>query len=180
MKLITLGSVLFCCMITGISSAQNLTPIASSSSISFSIKNFGFSTTGTFSGLAATIRFDANNLTRSDFDATVSSASISTGNNTRDRHLRDDDYFDVAHFPHINIKSEQITSGTEPGSYILHGILTIKKTSRKIDLPFTYKKTESGSVFAGKFIINRLDFGVGSNSISLANDVTISLTIAAK
>lgn len=160
--------------------AQNLSPVESSSSVKFSIKNFGFSTTGSFSGIRGQIRFDISDPAQSFFDASISAATISTGNNTRDRHLRGGDYFDVEHFPAIRIKSSTVTSGKTAGSYILHGELTIKNTSRKIELPFTVQKSGSGYVFEGSFKLNRLDYSVGNSSISLSNTVEVFLHIAAK
>ncbi|ULQ54371.1 YceI family protein [Flavihumibacter fluvii] len=160
--------------------AQQLVPVDNESSIRFSIKNFGFSTNGSFKGITGKISFDAANLSRSAFDVSISAGTIETGNNTRDRHLRSDAYFDVEHFPQIFIKSETITSGKQIGSYILHGVLTMKGASRKIDLPFTVKPAASGYIFEGEFTINRLDYKVGSNSVSLSDDATVFLKVSAR
>jgi polyisoprenoid-binding protein YceI len=160
--------------------AQQLTPVDAGSSIEFSINNFGFSTKGSFKGLSGKISFDANDLTRSVFDVSILASSIETGNNTRDRHLRREDYFDVDHFNIITIKSESISTGKQSGSYILHGLLSIKGTSRNIEIPFTVKQTGSGYIFEGTLGLNRLDYKLGSNSLSLADNATVVLKILAR
>jgi polyisoprenoid-binding protein YceI len=160
--------------------AQQLSPADEGSAIEFSIKNFGFTAKGSFSGLSGKILYAPADPLHASFDVHILAKSINTGNNSRDRHLREDDYFDVEHFPQISIKSESITAAKQNGAYILHGILTIKGTSRKIDLPFTVKPEGSGFIFEGSITINRLDYKVGSSSISLADNATVYLKVFAK
>jgi len=161
-------------------SAQQLTPTEQGSAIQFSIKNFGFTAKGSFSGLSGKIIYNPADPLHASFDVHVLANSINTGNNSRDRHLREDDYFDVEHHPKISIKSENITASKQNGAFLLHGILTIKGTSRKIDLPFTVKPEGSGFIFEGSIAINRLDYKVGSSSISLADNATVYLKVFAK
>lgn len=160
--------------------AQQLNPTDEGSSIQFSIKNFGLSTKGSFSGLSGKIIYNPADPLHASFDVHIAANSINTGNNTRDRHLRGDGYFDVEHFPQITIKSENITSADQGGSYILHGSLSIRGNSRKIALPFTIMPAGSGFIFEGSITINRLDYKVGSSSISLADNATVYLKVFAK
>src|SRR5438045_2292765 len=81
------------------SSAQSLVPDDSSSTIQFKIKNLGFTTTGSFSGLAGTITFTPDNLAGCNFDVHVEAATVNTGVEMRDDHLRGSDYFDIKNYP---------------------------------------------------------------------------------
>ncbi len=173
-------AVVCCLLFAKQITAQQFSPADEGSAIQFSIKNFGFTAKGSFAGLSGKIVYTADDPLHATFDVHILAKSINTGNNTRDRHLREDDYFDVEHFPQISIKSENITATKQNGAYILHGILTIKGTSRKIDIPFTVKPEGSGFIFEGSITINRLDYKIGSSSISLADNATVYLKVFAK
>ncbi len=116
-------------------SAQQYTPTDQGSSITFKIKNFGFSVDGTVSGLQGTINFDPNNVPGAAFDVSVDAATINTGNEMRDEHLKKEDYFDVAHYTRIHFISAGVTAA-KGGGYILSGKLTIKQQTRDISIPF--------------------------------------------
>src|SRR4030095_5629180 len=80
---------------------QSLTPADSESSVKFRIKNFGFSVTGSFTGLHGNIDFDPNNLAACHFDVTIDAKTVNTGIDMRDNHLRKSEYFDVENYPQI-------------------------------------------------------------------------------
>jgi polyisoprenoid-binding protein YceI len=171
--------IVFACLHLGKLQSQTLKPDDNASTIRFSIRNFGFNTTGTFKGLSGNISFDPQNIAQAHFDVSISASSINTGNNTRDRHLKAGDYFDVEHFPRIAIQSEIIKPGTVAGSFLLVGDLIIKGVKQKLEFPFTAREVAGGTQFEGSFTINRLDFKVGSNSISMSDNATIVLNVLA-
>jgi polyisoprenoid-binding protein YceI len=160
--------------------AQQMIPADAGSTVKFAIKNFGLTTNGSFKGLAGKIVFNPSDLQHAIFEVSVAANTIETGNKSRDHHLRDDDYFDVANFPQIILRSEKIQSASANNTYLLDGVLTIKGISRKIQFPFTAQPGKEGTVFEGQFTINRLNYKVGSNSISLADNATIQLKVTAK
>jgi len=157
--------------------AQNYSPIDKESKIEFKIKNFGFNSGGSFSGLKGKIHFEPSNLPASNFDITIDANSINTDNNMRDNHLREDSYFDVKNYPVIHFVSEKVTG--KGGSFIVSGKLTIKKTTKDISFPFTAKESGDGYVFDGEFKINRRDYDVGGSS-TLSDNVTVTLHVIAK
>src|ERR1700761_4442086 len=99
-------------------SAQQYTPIDQGSSITFKIRNFGFTVDGTVSGLQGTIKFDPSNLANAYFDVSVDATTINTGNEMRDGHLKKEDYFDVAHYTRIHFLSTGVTAA-KGGGFIL-------------------------------------------------------------
>lgn len=153
-------------------------PTDQGSSVIFHIKNFGFMTGGSFTGLQGRIAFDPNDLAHSVFDVSVDAASINTDNDMRDGHLKKEDYFDVEHFPRIRFVSTQITAG-KGGSFVLTGKLTIKKTTQDISFPFFVTPFGNDYIFKGEFPLNRRDFDVGGSS-TISNSLTVSLTVLAK
>jgi polyisoprenoid-binding protein YceI len=146
------------------------------SSITFQIKNLGINTTGSFSGFKSDIRFDPAHLENSSIGASVDANTINTDNDSRDEHLRSEDYFDVAKYPKITIRS---VSFKHRGGNNYTGTfdLTIKDKTSKIELPFTYIETGSTAIFKGNFKIQRSDYGIGSQLSVMANDVTIFIEV---
>jgi polyisoprenoid-binding protein YceI len=139
-------------------------PLDGGSSVQFKIKNFGFTVTGSFSGLKGYIRFDSANLSVDSFNVSVDAASINTDNDLRDGHLREESYFDVKNHPRILLVSNKITGSNKSGVLFLFGKLTIKKVTRDISFPFTATASEGGLLFKGQFKINRKDFDIGGSS----------------
>lgn len=163
-------------LLSFVSSFEQHKLIAKNSSVAFAVKNFGIRVNGTFSEIAGTIVFDKNNLATSSFDITVNSNSISTGNDLRDKHLRDEDFFDVTKYPTLHFVSSKITSD-KSDAYTITGQLTIKGVTKPVTFPFTALPTKTGYNFKGMFTINRKDFGVGkSGVISETVEVSVSLT----
>jgi polyisoprenoid-binding protein YceI len=160
--------------------AQTYTPVGQGSKVHFVINNFGIATGGDFSGLTGSIKFDPNNLVASDFDVSVDASTIDTDVEARDNHLRKAEYFDVSNYPKLSFKSTKITKTNKDGYLYMFGNLTIKGVSKDIKFPFTATPKDGGYLFEGSFKLNRRDFGVGKNSISLSDDLTVSLSILAK
>jgi len=144
------------------------------SAITFQIKNVGIATTGTIGGLQANIQFNPANLGSSSIGASVGVTTINTDNSDRDDHLKSDDFFDVAHFPRITLKSVSFRHKSG-NNYTGQFNLTMKGKSKLIEIPFSYIEKNTTTEFKGAFKINRLDFGVGENSMILSNDVSINL-----
>jgi polyisoprenoid-binding protein YceI len=150
-------------------------PVDKGSSIQFKIKNFGFNTGGSFSGLSGTIQFDPNNLSTAAFDVSIDANSINTDNNSRDNHLREDTYFDVKNYPRIHFVSTKVTQSKE-GGFMMYGKLTIKKKTEDISFPFTATPADGGFLFKGEFKINRRDFDVGGSS-TISDNLEVVLSV---
>jgi polyisoprenoid-binding protein YceI len=78
--------------------AQHFTPVDEGSNVKFIIKNFGLNVTGEFKGLKGDISFDPDKLSSASFVASVDAATVNTGNGSRDRHLRKEEYLFVEKF----------------------------------------------------------------------------------
>lgn len=150
------------------------------SSVSFVIRNFGLDVKGKLSDLTGSIQFDSTNLPGSRFSVSVASATIQTGNRMRDDHLRKKEYLNVTDFPLIQFISSSIVRGKKAGTYEVTGQLKLKGTEKTIRFPFTAVPDGTGHLFKGSFRINRREFGVGSSSISLSDELTISLHVASR
>jgi polyisoprenoid-binding protein YceI len=157
-----------------------LHPVASQSAVRFVIRNFGINVEGSLSGLTGDIVFDPGQLQASRFNITLKSGTIQTGNNMRDEHLRKNSYLDVAVYPEIRFRASAVTRAPGADEYSLEGYLTIKKVTRTVKIPFRVTQEGNAYRFLGNFRINRLDYGVGSSSISLSDNLTIYLDVISR
>lgn len=174
------GLLLVLLAIGGRLNAQTLQPVPDSSKVEFRIRNFGLNVNGSFKGIKGTITVPGSNLAGAVFDVTVDAATVETGIGMRDDHLRKTDYFDVAKFPVIRIKSTEIKPMKVEGNYTFNGTLTIKDVTKPLSFSFKAIRTGNGFVFTGGFKINRRDFGVGGNSISMSDETTVNLAVLAR
>lgn len=166
------------CFITAV--GQNYSPTDAGSKVRFVIKNFGINTGGTFDGLAGTITFDPSNLATASFNVSVEAKTVDTDIEGRDNHLRKAEYFDVEKFPKISFKSTKVTTTNKEGYLYMFGVITIKNVSKEISFPFSQTSKDGGILFEGEFKLNRLDFGVGGKSFSIADELNVELSIFAK
>ncbi len=134
---------------------------------------------GSFKDVEGKGYFDASDASRSQLDVTIQAASIDTGNETRDGHLRTNDFFDPENYPEINFRStnaEQLDEST----YRVTGDLSIKGTTKPItiDLELTgpavdpWGNTRIG--LEGSVVVNRRDWGINWNAALDAGGVLVS------
>ncbi len=147
------------------------------SELNFKISNLGISVDGSFAPPTGTLIFDKNDLENSKIDLNVKVNTIETGINMRDKHLLSDDFFNEKKYPSMNFTSTEIKQvGTQ---YKTTGWLRIKNRKEKITVPFSYRKLEEQAVFEGKFNINRVEYTIGEESITMGEEVTVIFTFFA-
>jgi len=151
-----------------------LKPDYTKSSVTFKIKNAGITVDGTFKTFEAHIDYNESAKAPSSIKASIKTESIDTGIEGRDKHLRKEEYFNVATFPTITFESTQILK-TTTGTFIAEGKLTMKGVKKDIRIPFTY----TNGVFGGTVTFNRLDYGIGGGSLIMGNDVEVFLKVTA-
>ncbi len=171
--------IAFLLLMSGVMYAQKYILADAGSKVHFVIKNFGIRTGGDFTGLKGSIVFDPNALNTSSFNVSVNSTTIDTDNGTRDKHLRKEEYFNVEKFPLITFVSTKVTNSSAPGRFYIFGNLTIKGVTKAIEFGFNATPTSTGYIFNGAFEINRRDFGVGGSSVSLSDNLKVTLSIVA-
>jgi polyisoprenoid-binding protein YceI len=137
------------------------------SSISFSIRHVVGKVTGHFDKFDGTFDYDAANPKSWQAAATIQAASINTGIDKRDTHLRSPDFFDVQKYPTLTFKSTGVTD-VQGDKAKLHGDLTIHGVTKPVVLDLEIsgvapdpmgKGTRAGATATGR--IARLDFGIG-------------------
>ncbi|MDO9373036.1 MAG: YceI family protein [Ferruginibacter sp.] len=174
-------ALLLSVLITFVSVGQDIyTPTDAGSKVHFTIKNFAIKTGGDFTGLRGKINFNPAKLSTAGFEVSVDVSTLDTDSEMRDEHLKEDEYFDLAKFPIISLKSTKVTPSSTKGRYYMFADLTIKGTTRPVEFGFSATPNDGGYLFDGEFTIDRLDYKVGDKSISLQNKVVINLKVLAK
>lgn len=147
------------------------------STVKFQLKNLGVNTGGTINGLQANMIFDPDKLEASTIEAILDVNSVNTDNDLRDSHLRSDEYFDMAKYPTITMKSVSFKHKSGD-NYTGQFNLTIKDKTKQFEIPFTYTTpTSNTTVFKGGLKLNRLDFGIGGKSLVMGNEVSVSIEV---
>lgn len=159
--------------------AQNLTPSDADSKVSFVIKNMGINVDGTLQGLKGKMVFNPKSLSASGFDVTVDVETIDTDNKKRDAHLKKDDFFDVAKYPTIGIKTTKIQKKSG-NTYFAKAVLTMHGVSKNIQFDFVAKPLGDGYNFTANFTVNRRDYGIGGSSMTMGDNVTVKLDVTGK
>jgi polyisoprenoid-binding protein YceI len=131
---------------------------------------------GKFNDFAITLNQDEKDITKSSVVVVIKAASIDTGIDRRDNHLRSVDFFDVEKFPEIKFESNRIEKRGK--SFIAHGTLTMHGVAKEIALPFsvtgsnkdaTGKKMNVG--YSARVTLNRRDFGINWTHQTVPNFV---------
>jgi len=123
---------------------------------------------GKFGAVEGSIQMDEENPAKSTGSFSVQVASLNTGVEGRDGHLRSADFFDAERYPTVTFVTTRI-AGKGGDDYALTGDLTIRGTTRSVtlDVEFLGFFISMGGArragFHGSGKINREDFGLGWN-----------------
>ena len=124
----------------------------------------------------------AENPLDSSVTAEIDLASIDTGSEQRDGHLRSPDFFDTDNHPQMTYRSTGLRANGD--NYVLDGELTLKGVTRSVPLklelngfgPDAYGGTRAG--FTATAEINRQEFGVNWNAAMEHGGVVVSDKVA--
>ncbi len=143
----------------------------------YNIRFSGRGADGTFSGLQGSISFDANNLANARMNVSVDVKTISTGNNTKNKHARGDSWFDAERYPKITFRSKQFRAKSE--GYEVVGNLTLHGTTKEVTIPFTFTENEQGGLFIGTFTVDRQEYGIEGPllAFTVGDDFEIELRV---
>ncbi|MEU3795534.1 YceI family protein [Streptomyces fructofermentans] len=150
------------------------------SSIGFTVRHAMVTNVrGTFGSHEGTLKLDGAAPARSTATVDIDIASVDTGIDDRDAHLRSGDFFDADNFPKMTFRSrsaEQV-GGTQ---YRIIGDLTIKDVTRPISIDFEYQGVATDVYgnervgFEGSTQIQRSDWGLTWNAALETGGVMVS------
>lgn len=169
--------------------ADTLALDPSHSAVRFEIRHLFSTVPGRFNDFQSTVMFDQAKPEDSSVEATIQVASVDTGNEKRDGHLKSADFFDVEKYPTMTFKSTKATrTGDKTGK--IAGDLTMHGVTKPVTLDVEYlgmgkgMQGETRAGFNATTTINRKDYGltwskmVEGTSV-LGDDVKITVNVEA-
>ncbi len=144
------------------------------SSVTFKINNFGSAVNVSFSKFDFKIDYKKDKPSTSTFAGDIFISSIKTGIDMRDKHLKEEDYFNEKKFPKISFSSTDVKVKND-SILTVNGNLKMKDVTKKISLDVKIKTLGTKTIFTTTAKLNRRNFNVGGKSISLSDDVFISI-----
>ncbi|MGO9436923.1 MAG: YceI family protein [Terracidiphilus sp.] len=160
------------------------------SSAEFKVKHMMISNVkGSFSGVTGSLQLNEANPAHSSVEGIVPVATLSTGDQQRDAHLKSADFLDAEKYPTFTFKSTNVTRHA-PGAHKVTGELTLHGVTQNVTFDVEgpsepgkdpYGNTRIGLSATTK--INRKDFGLSWNAaletggVLVGEDVTLTLEI---
>lgn len=145
--------------------------------IQFKVKHLVISTvTGSFKTFEGEVTTENEDFDGAKVNFEIDVNSIDTRSTDRDNHLKSDDFFAAEKYPKLTFSGVLNKTG---GDYALVGDLTIRDTTRKVELDVDYNGTvkdpwgnsKAGFEITGK--LNRKDFGLTWNTITEAGSMLV-------
>ncbi|MGD8321912.1 MAG: YceI family protein [Gemmatimonadota bacterium] len=162
--------------------------------VEFAVKHMMFTTVrGRFGDVEGSVRLDLDNPQASSVEVEIGAASIDTGVEDRDAHLRSGDFLNVEEHPHLTFMSTRVEGApSEAGdTFKVVGDLTIRGTTREVVLDAEFEGTGADpwggtrAGFTAKTKIDRRDFGLTWNQaletggVLVGQEVKIELQVQA-
>ena len=161
------------------------------SSVTFTIRHMMSKVRGQMKIKEGWLEVDNDNLSTAKVEVVLDAASIDTGVEMRDNHLRSaDGHFDVANYPTITFKNKRV-EGKDPSNFKVIGDLTIHGITREAVLNASFNgegKDPQGNrrvSFEAETKLNRKDFdltwnqGLEAGGFILGDEVKLEIGIEA-
>ncbi|MBS1921139.1 MAG: YceI family protein [Bacteroidetes bacterium] len=150
------------------------------SQIQFKVKHLMITTiTGGFEKYNAEVETEDNDFMTAKISFTADTASVTTGNPERDKHIMSIDFFNVEKYPTMKFVATRYQKLDQNGNYKLFGDLTIRDITKSIVVDAEFAgvvKDPKGNNKAGFVItgsVNRKDFGLKWNVITEAGSLLV-------
>lgn len=152
------------------------------SSVEFKVKHMQVSNVkGKFQDFSGVVDFDEAKQIPTKISGEIVVASVDTGTEGRDNHLRNADFFDAPKFPTMKFEMTKFV-----GDDKVKGNLTIKNVTKEVELDYDFggiTKDKNGKSVVGFSLegkINRTDFGVGESSLMIGDEIKLAIEIEAR
>jgi polyisoprenoid-binding protein YceI len=146
----------------------------------FAVKHMMVATVkGRFRSIEGAITLDESNPANSSVTATVDVATVDTGVEQRDAHLRSDDFFNAEKFPRISFRSTRVEQ-VDDDNWKVTGALTIRDVTKEVVLDTEYEGQvldafgKQRAAFTAQTAINRKEYGLNWNGLIEGGGVVVS------
>ncbi len=151
--------------------------------ITFRIKHLGFSwLTGRFDTFSGTFSYDEKDPSKSSVKVEIDTASVNSNHAERDKHLRSDDFLDVAKFPNATFVSTSVEPAGD-GKATITGDLTLHGVTKEVKIDATFVGAGEDrwggyrAGFTGTTKLTLADFAIKRDLGPSAKDVELILDV---
>ena len=154
--------------------------------IYFTVNRAGFSNMlGRFQDFSGSLTIDPDKPETAQVSSTIKTASIFTGFEARDKHLRSPDFFNAQEFPEMTFTSTKVERTGDKTAKVT-GDLTLLGVSKPVTFDVTFNKmavnprSQKEQIgFSGVGTLKRSEFGMKFALGPIVDDVTMHLEILA-
>lgn len=174
-------------LVAGMASAQTTWNLDKAhTNIQFNVTHMVVSeVNGSFTDFDGVIVSKSDDFNGAEVTFTAKTASVNTGNENRDKHLKSDDFFNAEQFPEIKFKGTIVKTG---GKYQLKGDFTMRDVTKPVVFDITYggqidtgRGVKAGFKFTGK--LDRLEYGLkwsnklATGELVVADEVEVAVKV---
>ena len=150
--------------------------------VGFSVNHLGFSTTmGHFGDVQGTVNYDIKTPNKTNMNFTIATDSIDTNWDARDKHLKTDEFFNVAKYPPMTFKSTKV-SFINPQQAKITGDFTMLGQTKPLTLDVTLNKIANSPLtkepvigFRATGNIDRAAYGMTAYASGITTNVPIQI-----
>ena len=162
------------------------------SEATFQVRHMMSKVSGRFADFNGKMNLDRAKPSNSSVEFNIKTASVTTGEPDRDKHLQTADFFDAPKNPEITFKSTSIAATKKKDVYDVTGELTMRGVTKRVTIPVEFNgfgKDPWGNERAGFSLtttVNRKDYGINWNKaldnggFLVGDDVTINVNLEAQ
>ena len=150
--------------------------------VGFSVNHLGFSTTmGRFNDVQGMVNYDIKDPSKTKLSFTIATYSIDTNWDARDKHLKTDEFFNVAKYPTMTFKSTKV-SFINPQQAKVTGDFTMLGQTKPLTLDVTLNKIANSPLtkepvigFRATGNIDRAAYGMTAYAAGITTNVPIQI-----
>jgi polyisoprenoid-binding protein YceI len=136
--------------------------------------------TGGFKEFKGEAAVDTDNKTLKSISFEIETGSLWTQHAKLTTHLNSPDFFETSEYPTLKFVSKSVEPGSEEGSYVITGDLTLLKTTKEVAVPATVSVDDRGLALKADFKIDRTEFGMDRMQQGVNKEVALTVVIGEK
>lgn len=134
------------------------------------------SQSGHFAAFAGTLEMPSDDVREARLTATVDMTSTTTHIGLLTKHLKAEDFFDVAKYPSAQFASTCITPTGERGRVVVSGRLTFHGVTKEVEFPAKLEVTPAEVSFEGTIPVRQTQFGMTESAQKTKDEVPVMVT----
>jgi polyisoprenoid-binding protein YceI len=142
----------------------------------FEVTFEGVGTPGQFKRFDIALKFDPKQLESSHLRVSVELTAADMGDPEINAIIADPIWFDAGKFPKAVFESKRIEA-RGPGKYLATGLLNLKGISKTVTVPFSWSERGNRANMRGEFVVQRIEFSVGSGEWSTGDPIGIDVKL---